>query len=387
MKTPIRHLLTLAAVLSGSIATAQESPAGPPPGGNPPREPRAERPAPPPDGAGRRDDDRRPDGPRPLRPDGFNPPDGPAFPGRPRDRQERGDRFTSLIAPLPAKPQPYLGVATSPLDPALSAQLGFTPGLGLIVEEVLPDSPVAKAGLQPLDVIKQLNDQLVSNPAHLAALARHFGKDAEVTLLILRKGQEQKITLKIGERMMRDPAPVRAEIFGGMPGMGRPSFDRRSEDLRRNNDDPNRPPRDPRDGQGAPSQKPSADLFRETGPGGAPEVQTFQDRVSTTWNTASAKVSLKDANGEIEVRSENGKRTLTAKNPKGDVAFDGAIDTEEQRKAIPAEFRKMLEQVEVRSRAERRPDGPPAKANAGGIVRPPTDAEEPKPQRGQPDVQ
>ena len=387
MKKPLHHLLTIAAALSAGIATAQETPGAPPPGGNPPREgqpPREQRPDRPPlgpDGAGRRDDERRPDGDRPPRPDDFGAQEGRDFPGGRGDRPMPGERFKNGLAPFPAKPLPYLGVATGPLDPALTAQLGFTPGLGVIVEDVIPDGPAAKAGVQTHDVIKQLNDQLISNPGHLAALARHFGKDAEVTLLVLRKGQEQKIAVKIGERMMRKPAVARTEIFGGMgmPGMGRQPIDRR--------DDNPRPPRDPRDDQGDRPQKNSAELFREVGPGGAPEVQAFQNRGSTTWNTASAKVSLKEANGEIEVRSENGKRTLTAKNPKGDIVFDGPIDTEEQRKGIPVEYRKMLEQVEVRSRADRRPGGLPGGAGAEAFGRGNGDGEGPRPQRGERDIQ
>ncbi len=355
MKKTLHHFLTITTALSASIAIAQEAPGGPPPGS---------------EGAGRRGDERRPDGARPPRADDFGQPERPGLPGARRDRQEPAESSRNDIAPRPAKPQPYLGVTTSPLDPALTAQLGLTPGLGLIVEEIIPDGPAAKAGVQALDVIKQVNDQLVSNPAHLAALARHFGKDTEVTLLVLRKGQEQKVPLKIGERVMRDPAAMRMEMFGGM-GMGGQPFERRGEAARRNGDDPNRPSREPRDGQATPSQKRSADLFREVGPGGAPAVQSFQDRVSTTWSTANAKVMLKDASGEIEVRSDNGKRTMTAKNPKGETAFDGPIDTDEQRKAIPAEFRKMLDQVEVRSRGDRRPAGP----------------EGPKPPRGEPNVQ
>ena len=387
MKTSLHHFCTIAAALATSIASAQEKPGTPPRDENPPREgqpprdSRPERPLPGPADAGRRGDDRRPDGPRPPRPEDFDQPGG-GFPGGRRERPGFGERFPNGLPPLPAKPQPYLGVATSPLDPALSAQLGFTPGLGLIVEEIIPDGPAAKAGVQPLDVIKQLNDQLVSNPAHLAALARHFGKDTEVTLLVLRKGQEQKIAVKIGERLMRDPAAVRAEVFGGMgmPGMGR--------NPRRNNDDPNRPPREPRDDPQAPRPNPSPDLLREIGPGGAPEVQSRQDRVSTTWNTASAKLMLKDASGEIEVRSENGKRTLIAKNPKGETAFEGPIDTEEQRKAIPAEFRKMLEQAEARSRTEARPQvGPGARAGAGSFAPLPFDPDRFRPPENQPEVQ
>jgi S1-C subfamily serine protease len=45
---------------------------------------------------------------------------------------------------IPNKPQPFLGVVTDPLEPALSAQLGLTNGLGLIVNHVLPDSPAPR---------------------------------------------------------------------------------------------------------------------------------------------------------------------------------------------------------------------------------------------------
>ena len=125
---------------------------------------------------------------------------------------------------------------------------------------------------------------------------------------------------------------------------------------------------------------PPADLRREIGPGTAFEGQPLENRVSTTWNTASAKATLTDANGEIEVRSENGKRTLTAKNPKGETVFDGPIDTDEQRKAVPAEFRKMLEQVEARARTNR-------SARPGGFGPSPGEPGGPAPRRNQPEVQ
>ena len=242
--------------------------------------------------------------------------------------------------PRPQTPQPYIGVVTRPLEPSLSAQLGITPGLGLVVEDIMPDGPAAKAGLQAMDVIKQLNDQLISNPDHLAALVRHFGKDADVTLLVLRKGAEQRIALKIGERLMAEPAPFRAvDMFGGMraPGPGNQGFGRPGEGPRRNGEDPLRVPRNPPNGPDGPPPRPSDDRFREGAPGGPPRTESFQNETSTTRSSATARAMLKDANGEIELRSDNGKRTLTAKNPMGEKVFDGPIDTEEQRKTVPAE--------------------------------------------------
>ena len=74
--------------------------------------------------------------------------------------------------------------------------------------------------------------------------------------------------------------------------------------------------------------------------------------VSTTWNTANARVILKDSDGEIDVKSENGKRTLVAKNAKGERVFDGPIDTDEQRAKVPEPFRSKLEQIDTRTRIE-----------------------------------
>ena len=229
------------------------------------------------------------------------------------------------------KLQPFLGVITRPVEPELAAQLGLTEGLGLIVEEVVPDSPAATAGLQRHDVLKQIGDQLVANPAQLAALVRHFGKDAETAMVLVRKGQEQKLTVKIGERMM----PERMPLGSGFPGGG---GEFGSVGLLR--------------------ARSSADIFQEIGPGAPPEVRAREEQTSTTWNTSSAKVTLKDDSGEMEVRSENGKRTLIAKNAKGETVFNGPIDTDEQRRTIPEDFRKKLEQIDVSNRTDRRPNPP-----------------------------
>ena len=373
MKKTFHYFLTLAAALNAGFASAQnpqEQPSRPPAPEGPRREgprregqpSRDERPAQRPFDSGRRDEARQPE--------------GRDFPGGRSGDSMLRDRLRNA-PPRPQTPQPYIGVITRPLDPALNAQIGLTPGLGLIVEDIVPDGPAAAAGVQPMDVIKQLNDQLVSTPGHLATLVRHFGKDSEVTLLVVRQGREQKIPLKIGERLMPEPAPFGDGGFGGMrmPAVMSEAFERRFGVMGRGGEGP---ARGPGNAQNRPAEPQPA----------APEGQSFQNQISTTWNTATARVSLKDGNGEIEVRSDNGKRTLTAKNPKGETVFDGPIDTEEQRKFVPAEFRKMLEQVEVQSRADRPPGrvGAGARASAGTLA-PAPEPDRPQPRRGEPEVQ
>src|SRR5206468_7733179 len=58
-------------------------------------------------------------------------------------------------APRPTRKEKvaYLGVATMEVPPELAAQLKLSPGMGLVVNSVLPDSPAERAGVKQYDVI------------------------------------------------------------------------------------------------------------------------------------------------------------------------------------------------------------------------------------------
>ncbi|MGB8166385.1 MAG: PDZ domain-containing protein, partial [Chthoniobacteraceae bacterium] len=280
------------------------------------------------------------------------------------------------------KPTPFIGVMTAPVPPALSNQIGLPEGFGIVVEEVVPDSPAAAAGVQRYDVLKLLNDQQLVDPNQLALLVRSLGKDKEVSLTILRKGQEQKLTLKIGERMLPerrtsitpspgdfiprlDAARERGEDYGRRLQENMKGFQDRVREFQekveqwRKNPGGGKPPEAPSfQPPGAPTlpnaprppepPRPS-DLLREVRPGGAPQVRVDQDGAVTTWNTAQARIVVKDEHGELEVRTENEHRTVIAKNPAGETIFTGPVDTEEQRRALPEPVRRSLEKVRSQS--------------------------------------
>src|SRR5438132_14155607 len=102
----------------------------------------------------------------------------------------------------PKVPTTFLGVETSQVPDVVSEQLGLVKGLGLVVEYVVPDSPAASAGIQQNDILKMLNDQILIEPSQLRKLLQTFSEGTEVTLTILRKGQEQKITVKLAKKEM-----------------------------------------------------------------------------------------------------------------------------------------------------------------------------------------
>src|SRR5881409_952248 len=100
----------------------------------------------------------------------------------------------------PKVPTTFLGVETSQVPDVVSEQLGLAKGLGLVVEYVAPNSPAASAGIQQNDILKLLNDQILIEPSQLRRLLQTFPDGTEVTLTILRKGKEQKVTAKLAKK-------------------------------------------------------------------------------------------------------------------------------------------------------------------------------------------
>src|SRR5438067_13684306 len=119
------------------------------------------------------------------------PPAPPSMPAPPdRHGHERG----------PKVPVIFLGVETSEVPSVVSEQLGLAKGFGLVVDYVVPDSPAATAGVRQNDIIKMLNDQILTEPDQLAKLIRSYSEGTTLTLTLLRKGKEEKIGVKLSKK-------------------------------------------------------------------------------------------------------------------------------------------------------------------------------------------
>src|SRR5436190_8475494 len=117
----------------------------------------------------------------------------PSYKDKDRDRDK--DR--------PKVPVTFLGVETSSVPRVVSEQLGLQKGFGLVVDYVVPDGPAAAAGVQQNDIIKMFNDQILMDPDQLSKLVRSLQDGTNVTLTILRKNAETKVTVKLGKKEIR----------------------------------------------------------------------------------------------------------------------------------------------------------------------------------------
>ncbi len=284
--------------------------------------------------------------------------------------------------PVVGPPVRFLGVSTSQVPSALAAQLGLPESLGLVVDEVMPESPAGRAGVQKFDVLRLFNEQQLFGPNQLAALVRMQAWDAEVSLTLLRKGQEQKVSLRLNDPMrMPPPEPAsewkdQIERFKGGVGDKVRQLQEQTRDYERRVREYHELLKKWQAEAGAampklPDFPPAAaiepaDILREVRPGGPAQVRFFQPNGTVTYNTAHAKLVMKDHDGEIEVTSNDGRRKLIAKNAKGEVVFDGPIDTPEQIKALPEDLRNKVTAIELRTKTEFNIPVPPPQPSAPG---------------------
>lgn len=93
----------------------------------------------------------------------------------------------------------WIGVMCQPVDEPLRAQLNLTDGEGVVVGEVVPDSPAAKSGLKKYDVILQAGDAKVVDAGALMRVVEATGPK-ELNVRVIRAGQPNVITVVPAER-------------------------------------------------------------------------------------------------------------------------------------------------------------------------------------------
>ncbi|HZS34418.1 MAG TPA: DegQ family serine endoprotease [Methylomirabilota bacterium] len=109
----------------------------------------------------------------------------------------------------------WLGVAIQPLTAELAKSFGMSNTQGALVASVTDDSPAAKAGLKPGDVIVGYDGKPVDSPRVLPGLVANTPVGRAVPVVIMRDGAKRTVTVNVGNladaREARGPAPERTE--------------------------------------------------------------------------------------------------------------------------------------------------------------------------------
>ena len=220
-------------------------------------------------------------------------------------------------APPALKEETFLGISTHSVDAALAAQMELPPETGLVVVQILPDSPAA-AVLKPLDLITRFDDQILIEPRQLGVLVRSKKEGDQVTLTLFRAGKKQTVAVTLGKKLM---PPLPGRYVPGTRRIMHPDEDRPVPTLRGVRPGP-------------------------VGSGGSSSVAHSSEMRITRFEGKDSRMVFDDGDGRLEVSFKDGKKQLTARNVKGEVVFSGPVETAEERKALPADVRARLEKME-----------------------------------------
>jgi serine protease Do len=91
----------------------------------------------------------------------------------------------------------WLGVQVQPVTAGIAESLGLKDAAGALVDEARPDTPAAKAGIQPGDVITAVNGTTIKDSRSLAREISAMGPGSSAKLDVIRKGESKTITVTL----------------------------------------------------------------------------------------------------------------------------------------------------------------------------------------------
>jgi serine protease Do len=94
----------------------------------------------------------------------------------------------------------WLGVSIQELTPELASQFGVGETKGVLVSDVMDDSPAKKAGFERADVIVEYDGKSMDSPTHLRNAVAQTPVGKKVTIKILRDKKPKTIDLTIAEQ-------------------------------------------------------------------------------------------------------------------------------------------------------------------------------------------
>lgn len=104
----------------------------------------------------------------------------------------------------------WLGLDCTPVSPAMRSQLKLDEEQGLVVENVMPESPAANAGFKQHDLLLAAGDKPLKDVGQLMTLLDE-SKDRELAFQLLRAGEKMSLTVKPEKRPQAE-GPVRDHI-------------------------------------------------------------------------------------------------------------------------------------------------------------------------------
>ena len=122
-------------------------------------------------------------------------------------KDEDGDKKVKVIKKykmdddllLNAEKAGFLGVQIQDLSDQLSDHFKVKDGNGVLVSEVVEDSPAEKAGIKAGDIITKVDGEDIEDASDLTTTIRSYDPKTKVSVSVVRDGKKKKLNATLGE--------------------------------------------------------------------------------------------------------------------------------------------------------------------------------------------
>ena len=223
----------------------------------------------------------------------------------------------------------YLGVFTVPVSEELRSHLSLEKNQGLMIRKVVKNSPAEENHLQKFDILLQLNDVKINSTQGLASTVRQFNVNDEVTLKMIRHGEKLDLKVKLGERqdLMTANHLSNIQIIHNHDDMMK-----EMEELKR-------------------KVKEMTENHLQNQTGINDDVQKLLEEMAKKHNMpkkfqfngiSTSVIQSSDGEHSININVKNGDKTAKVTDAKGNIVFEGPINTKAEKEAIPQEVREKV---------------------------------------------
>lgn len=94
----------------------------------------------------------------------------------------------------------FLGIFMAELERETIDELDYPESGGVLVTEVIEDSPAEGAGLMKHDIIYSIDGRKVEDPAELSGMVGEKDPGDEIEIVMYRDGKKKKVDVELGER-------------------------------------------------------------------------------------------------------------------------------------------------------------------------------------------
>jgi len=289
---------------------------------------------------------------------------------------------TTAPATQPAEKVTFFGVSTAAVDESQAARFKLPGSTGLLVLYVQPNSPADVAGLKADDVLLKLDDQLLINGPQLSTLVRIAKNGQGIAVTRSRGGKTDVVKVRLGERDVSNMVRVPVRLLAAMPhevGSSRARMTDKEHDLMLivNEQGKQLTATALADNKVVFDGPVNTEAQRKALPKDLlPKLEKLEQatklsRQQTLQQLAAdrpadtVQVKIEDDRYALSLVSNVGGKVLKASDKQGHTLFDGPIDTEAQRKSVPAELQPLLSALELRLNTARASTSAPTTAPTG----------------------